>query len=141
MTVRIWNKAGLFSLDTSEGVVADLTAPVTGKVSLNKTHMSCAGHCSLAVEFSGFEDKESGINGCVYSIITQDQTSVMPVQSTTSQNEIEVNYLTLQHGESYQVIVACDNVVGLRSIDVFSPPIRIDNTPPEKVSTPMITGW
>ncbi|XP_028410885.1 uncharacterized protein LOC114533553 [Dendronephthya gigantea] len=95
--------------------------------------MSCVGHCSLAVEFSGFEDEESGIGGCVFSIITEDQTTIiMPVQPTTNQNKIEVNYLTLQHGERYKVIVACDNTVGQRSLDVSSPPIRIDNTPPGK---------
>ena len=37
------------------------------------------------------------------------------------------------HGQSYRIGVACYNNVGQRSSDVFSPPIQIDNTPPEEV--------
>ncbi len=133
ITVRVWNKAGLFNVATSEGVTVDLTAPVEGTVSLNKTYTPCVGRCSLSAEFSGFKDEESGLAGCEFSIKTVNDVIVMPIQPTASENQIEANYLPLQHGQSYKIAVACHNAVGERSLDVFSPPIRIDNTPPEKV--------
>jgi hypothetical protein len=133
MTFRVWNKAGLFNLATSEGITVDLTAPVGGKVSLNKTYMSCIGRCGLTAEFSGFKDEESGVGICEFSIKTVNEETVLHVQPTTNENQIEANDLIFQHGESYKIAVACYNTVGERSLDVFSPPIRIDNVPPEKV--------
>ena len=133
MTVRVWNKAGLFNLASSEGVTADLTAPMKGKVSLNKTYTSCVNHCNLIAEFSEFTDEESGVESCEFSIKTVKDVTVIPVQPATSGNQIEANQISLQHGESYKVAVACYNTVGERSDDAFSPPLKIDNTPPEKV--------
>ena len=133
MTVRVWNKAGLFSLGTTEGVTADLTAPVRGKVSINKTYTSCIGRCSLTAEFSGFEDDESGLETCEFSVKTIDEVTVVPVQPTRNEYEIEANNLTLQHDQSYKIAVACYNTLAERSLDAFSSPIRIDNTPPVKV--------
>ena len=133
MTVRVWNKAGLFSVATSEGVTVDLTAPVKGKVSINKTHTSCVGRCSLTAEFSGFEDDESGLGTCEFSVKTIDEEAVIPVQPTTNEYELEAKDLTLQHDQSYKIAVACYNTLAERSLDAFSPPIRIDNTPPVKV--------
>ena len=132
MTVRVWNKAGLFNLATSEGVTADLTAPVGGRVSLNRTHMSCVGGCGLMAEFSGFMDEETGVKRCEFSIKTINDVTVNPVEPTTSENQIEVNQISLDHGKSYKIAVACYNGVGERSELIFSPPLRIDNTPPEK---------
>jgi hypothetical protein len=133
MTVRVWNKAGLFNVATSEGVTADLTAPVGGKVSLNNTRMSCVGLCSLMAEFSGFTDDESGLENCEFSIKTVDDVTIIPVQHIASESLIETDQISLQHGHSYKIAVACYNTVGDRSQDVFSPVIKIDNTPPEKV--------
>jgi hypothetical protein len=134
MIVRVWNKAGLYNVATSEGVTADLTAPVGGKVSLNKTHTSCVGVCSLMAEFSGFTDDETGVESCEFSIKTVNDVTVIPFQPTTSnENLIQVNQISLQHGNTYKIVVACFNTLGERSQDVFSPPIQIDNTPPEKV--------
>ena len=133
MTVRVWNKAGLFSVATTKGVTVDLTAPVGGKLSLNKTFISCTGRCSILAEYRGFEDKESGVGTCEFSIKTIDGITVMPVQHTTNANQVEAKDLILQHGQSYKIAVACYNTVWERSLEVFSSPIRIDNTPPEKV--------
>lgn len=133
MTVRVWNKAGLINVATSEGVTVDLTAPVGGKVSLNKTYMPCVGHCSLIAEFSGWEDDESGVGSCEFSIRTMNDVTVTPVQPTANEGRIEADDLALQHDQSYKIAVACYNTVGERSSDVFSPPIQVDNTSPEKV--------
>ena len=133
MTVRVWNKAGLFNVATSEGVTVDLTAPIGGKVSLNKTYMACFVHCNLTVEFSGWEDEESGVESCEFSIRTIYEITVMPAQPTTNKGQIKADDLKLQHDQSYKIGVACYNTVGKRSADVFTPPIRVDNTPPEKV--------
>jgi uncharacterized DUF497 family protein len=110
-----------------------LTAPTQGKVSLNKTYTSCIDRCSLTAEFNGFKDEESGIESCEFSIKTVNEVTVTPAEPTTSENQAEAKYLTLQHGESCKVAVACYNTVGERSLDVLSPRIRIDNTPTEKV--------
>ena len=133
MTVRAWNKAGLFNVATSGGVTVDLTAPVGGKVSLNKTYTSCIGHCGLTAEFSEFEDEESGVGLCEFKVNTMNELTVMRDQLATNEYQIKANNLTLEHGQSYRIGVACYNDVGQRSLDVFSPPIRIDNTPPEEV--------
>ena len=133
MTVRVWNKAGLFNVATSEGFTVDLTAPAGGKVLLNKTYMTCAGRCSLNAEFSGFKDEESGVRSCEFSIKTINEVTLSAYLPTTHEYQIEANDLTLLHGQSYKIAVACYNTLGERSVDVFSPPIRIDNTPPEKV--------
>ena len=133
MAVRAWNKAGLFNVATSKGVTVDLTAPVGGKVSVNKTYMSCIGRCSLTAEFSGFEDEESGVGLCELKINTMNEVTVMHNQLRGRKYQIEAKNLTLEHGESYRIAVACYNTVGKRSSDVFSPTIHIDNTQPEKV--------
>ena len=133
MTVRVWNKAGLFNVATSKGVTVDMTAPVGGKLQLNKTFISCTGRCSILVKYRKFEDKESGVGTCEVSFKTIDGVIVMPVQPTTKADQLEANNLILQHGQSYKMAMACYNTVGERSLDAFSPPIRIDNTPPEKV--------
>ena len=133
MTVRVWNKAGLFNLATSEGLTVDLTAPSGGKVSLNKTHMSCVGGCSLTAEFTGFKDDESGVRNCTFSLKTVNEITVTPHQPTTSESRIEAKFLKLQHGESYKIAVACYNTAGERSLDVLSAIVRIDNSPREKV--------
>ena len=133
MTVRVWNNAGLFNFVTSEGVIVDLTAPLGGEVSLNNTYTSCIGRCKLTAEFSGFKDEESGIGSCEFSIKTVGDQTVMPVQPVTNGSQIEANDLILEHGESYKMAVACYNTIRERSLDVFSSPVNIDNTPPETV--------
>jgi prophage DNA circulation protein len=129
----MWNKAGLSRVSTSEGVTVDLTAPIRGQISVNKIYMPCIGGCSLAAELSGFEDEESGISSCEFTVETVNNMTVMAAQYTKSPTQTETKLLTLQHDESYKVAAACYNTLGERSMDALSKPIRIDNTPPEKV--------
>ena len=133
MTIRIWNKAGLFNLATTEGVTVDLTPPTNGEVVLKPPYMPCLETCSLRATVSGFIDEESGIKDCEFIIKTSNGTNVTPAQTTTSQDHILAANLTLTHEESYNIVVACINSLGVRSMEVDSPPVRIDNTPPEKV--------
>ena len=133
MSVRTWNNAGLFNLATSEGVTVDLTAPTGGEVSLKSTHMSCIGLCNLDAEYSGFKDEESGVGSCEFCIKTGSNEKVTPVQQVMTENQFEATNVILQHGESYKIAVACYNIIGERSVDVFSPTVKIDNTPPEMV--------
>ena len=133
MTVRVWNKAGLFNVATSEGVMVDFTGPVGGKMSLNKTYISCVDRCSLMAEFSSSEDEESGVGSCEFSIRTMNDEILTFVQPKSNEALIEANDLSLKHGESYTIAMVCYNTVGGRGADVFSPPILVDNTPPEKV--------
>ena len=133
MSVRVWNNAGLFNFLTSKGVIVDLTAPVGGEVSLKKTYTSCIGSCKLTAEFSGFKDEESGVESCEFGIKSVGNRTVTPAQPVTNGSQIEANNLILEHGESYKMAVACYNTIGERSVDVFSSPVKIDNTPPEMV--------
>ena len=133
MTIRTWNKAGLLNLATTEGVTLDLTPPTNGQVLLFPSYMPCLEICSLHATLSGFMDKESGIKHCEFSIKSIKGDIVTPAQDTTSQNHILDVKLTLVHGESYKVVVACVNFLGERSMDVESAPVKVDNTPPEKV--------
>ncbi len=133
MTIRVWNNAGLFDLATTEGVTLDLTPPISGQVLLNPPYMPCLETCSLRATVSGFIDEESGIERCAFSIRTSNGTTVTPAQDTTSENHILAANLTLVHGANYKIVVVCTNFLGERSTEVESAPVRIDNTPPEKV--------
>ena len=133
MTIRVWNKAGLFSLATTDGLMADLTPPTSGQVTLKPTYMPCMGTCTLLATFSGFIDEESGIKYCEFSVEVTNGTIISSVQTTTAKSRIQTSNLTLTHGTSYTIVVSCVNSLGERSMHVHSTPVTIDNTPPEKV--------
>ena len=133
MSIRVWNKAGLFSLATTKGVSVDLTPPTSGVVVFNKAYMPCVERCSLSASFNGFIDEESGIKRCEFSIKSTNGKTVTAPETTSDKNDIMAANLTLVHGESYKIVLACVNVLGARSTEVESAPVRIDNTPPEKV--------
>ena len=100
MTVQACNKAGLFNVATSGGVTVDLTAPVGGKISLNKTYTSCIGHCGLTAEFSELEDEESGVGLCEFEVNTMNEITVMRDQLAANEYQIKDNNLTLEHAWS-----------------------------------------
>ena len=133
MTIRVWNEAELFSLASTGGVTVDLTPPMTGEVLISQRFMPCSETCSLGATFGGFVDDESGINRCEFSIKTSGGLTVTSPRATTTENHIRANNLMLKHGESYKIAVVCINNLDERSLDVDSSPVRIDNTPPEKV--------
>ena len=133
MTIRAWNKARLFRLATTKGVSVDLTPPTSGVVEVNTFYMPCMEKCDLRATFSGFTDEESGIERCEFSIRTSNGKTVTAPQVTTNKNDLLATNLTLKHGESYKIVVACVNFLGTRSKEVESAPVRIDNTRPEKV--------
>jgi hypothetical protein len=133
MTIRTWNKAGLFNLATTEGVTVDLTPPTSGEVVLNLPYTPCQRTCSVDATLSGFMDEESGIKSCEFIIKTMNGTIVTPVQASTRENQILATNLTLTHGKRYKIVVACVNLFGERSMEVESAALTIDNTPPEKV--------
>lgn len=136
-SIRVWNKAGLYSLATSNGMIADLTPPDSGKISINASYMSCAGRCNMSAELKDFEDKESGIAHCDFTIMASTNSTVIAIQ-TLNQTRNEINVLKvysvpLQHGESYNFVAECYNKLEERGAMVFSSAILIDNSPPEKV--------
>ena len=133
MTIRVWNKAGLYSLATTNGVTVDLTPPTSGNVALHPLYMPCLTSCSLRATFSGFMDEESGMKLCEFSVKDTNGTVVTAAQTTTSESHALAANLTLQHGGSYKIVIACINNLGERSTEVDSLPVIIDNTPPEKV--------
>ena len=133
MTIRVWNKAGLFSLATTNGVTVDLTPPTSGKVVLYPLYMPCLKTCNLRATLSGFIDEESGMKHCEFSIKDKNGTVVTRTQPAASKSQIVAANLTLEHGRSYKIVTACINNLGERSKEVDSLPVRIDNTPPKKV--------
>ena len=133
MTIRTWNKAGLFNLATTEGVTVDLTPPTSGKVVLKLLYMPCWKTCSLGAKLSGFMDDESEIKQYEFSIKNIDGTTVTPAQASTRDSHVLATNLTLVHGERYKMVVVCLNGLGERGMEVESEPLTIDNTPPEKV--------
>lgn len=139
MTIRVWNKAGLFSLQTSQGVTFDMTPPKAGKVLIAKKYMSCFGNCSISGALREFEDKETKIKSCQYKIENENGSVIYPAKETINKNTIVAINLNLTHGKHYVVLVTCKNYLGIESIEVNSPSIIIDNTPPEKVRDQILT--
>ena len=133
MTIRAWNKAGLFSLATTEGIKADFTPPINGQVTVDNSYMPCVNRCTLTATYSGFNDDESGIKNCEYSVKTANGSILAPAKLITSGNRAMAHNLRLQHEEMYQLAVTCINMLGEKSDEVHSPPVTIDNTPPTKV--------
>lgn len=132
LTIRVWNKAGLFNLATTEGITADFTPPVSGQVVLDKFYMPCVAQCSLTATFSAFKDEESGVKNCKFSVKSANGSIVAPVKLTTSEKHAVANNLSLRHDEKYQLAVTCMNILGEQSAEVYSAPVTIDNTPPGK---------
>ncbi|XP_028398913.1 uncharacterized protein LOC114522435 [Dendronephthya gigantea] len=132
MTVRVWNRAGLFSLAHSKGVTVDLTPPTSGEISLKPLYMPCLETCRLGATFGGFIDNESGIKDCKFRIKTANGSSVTTAQATSTKNRLIASNLTLKHGENYKITVVCTNNLGEKSEEVDSQLVRIDNSPPEK---------
>ena len=133
ITVRVWNNAGLFNLASTQGVQADLTAPISGYVIVDNLYMPCTNRCTIHATVSGFKDDESGISYFEYTVQSSSGSVVVPVKRATSNNHIEVDGLQLQDGKNYQLVVSCVNIVGGKSKQVYSSPVVIDNSPPEKV--------
>ena len=133
MTIRAWNKASLFSLATTEGIKANFTPPINGKVMVDNSYMPCVNCCTLTATFSGFKDDESGIRNCEYSVKAANGSIVAPTKLITSGNRAMAHDLRLQHKEMYHLAVTCTNMLGEESVEVYLPPVKIDNTPPAKV--------
>ena len=134
MMVRVWNKAGLFNLAHTKGVTVDLTPPTSGIISITPNYMPCLETCNLSASFKGFHDDESGMEGCVSSIKAANGETFIPAQVTGSTNHMLASNLTLRHGEKYKIEFICTNNLGERGKEVDSNEVKIDNSPPEKVS-------
>ncbi|XP_028399031.1 uncharacterized protein LOC114522524 [Dendronephthya gigantea] len=132
MTVRVWNRAGLFSLAHTKGVTVDLTPPTSGVIFLTPYYMPCTETCNLSATFRGFVDDESGMRDCEYSVKTSEGTSVTPAQVTNSKNNLLTPNLRLNHGGKYKIAVICTNILGEKSNEVESHEVIVDNSPPEK---------
>lgn len=134
MTIRVWNKAGLFSLATTQGITADLSPPSSGHVVPDSLFLPCVNRCTLAGTFNGFKDDESGIKRCEFVVQNTNGSKMNPIKQTTGENRAVANDIQLEHNEMYQIVVNCINNLGETSIGAYSSPVIIDNTPPEKVS-------
>ena len=133
MTIRVWNKAGIFTLATTEGITTDLTPPISGLVLPDNLYMPCINRCTLAAMLRGFRDSESGIKNCVFNVKSSNGSAVGPGKYKTNTNRTVATNLSLEHQGTYQITVTCVNSVGESSKEIVSPTVKIDNTPPTKV--------
>ena len=141
MTIRAWNKAGLFNLATTQGITADLTPPSSGHVVPDNLFLLCVNRCTLAATFDGFKDEESGIKHCEFVVQNTNGPKMTPVIQTIGGNRAVASDVQLQHNEMYQIVVTCINNLGETSIEAYSSPVTIDNTPPEKVSSSFYSSF
>lgn len=132
--VRTKNNVGLSTELLSDGFVVDTTPPLMGDIDYvdsprKSDETETFTHSQIAVQWSGFWDKESGIRTCYVCAGSQpgkcnvkNETDVRNSTSYTFQG------LPLVQGDTYFVSVLCENKAGLRSDLMTSDGIVVDKS-------------
>lgn len=132
IAVKAVNNAGLESINFSDGILVDTTAP-NPPVAVDFGDYSLARD-SLKVQVIA-SDAESGIDRYVLSMGTlEDPDAVfsdVEILANGGIETIELNNLSLEDGEIYFFTVTAINNAELKSYKVTSDGIMVDATPPE----------
>ena len=130
------NAAGLISTVSSSPFTIDLTPPLKGSVSdgVNKDHDYINSSVSLATSWSGFLDKESGVEKCILTVNEENPSSnvsmaqLLKVQVNGNGTITHTN-LTLIPGFRYFSTIECSNPDGFK-VRSSSDGIIVDDSPP-----------
>ncbi|XP_053398947.1 uncharacterized protein LOC128556937 [Mercenaria mercenaria] len=140
VTVKAYNKAGLYSATSSWAFVVDVTPPVPGKV--YDGHRERDGSCvdvdyvesrsSLHAHWKGFHDPHSTVVEYFVNIGScKNCDDVLIKQPVGIKTDIEYTHLQLSEGLHYYVTVTACNTANLCS-SVTSDGFVVDSTPPLK---------
>ncbi|KAI0220739.1 hypothetical protein LSAT2_027792 [Lamellibrachia satsuma] len=136
VTLKVFNKAGLWVERTSDGFKVDDSAPVESK------QVQLDGRCgsfnnnsqvwkkSLGIEWN-MTDEESGVTEHYLSIMTEQSShnDIPTVKLYGDQTSYTFTGLSLVDGDTYRATVTACNLAGLCA-NSTSRPIVIDNSPP-----------
>lgn len=131
ISIRVTNGAGLFNVTATDEIRVDLTAPILGDIEPQFSVTSCVADCTLMANITGVRDEESGVKLCSYAIRNSSAFMTDFVDNGLN-STVETAGLHLVAGESYYIVVRCENNVGLTT-ERASLPVYVDETPPSKV--------
>ena len=138
VTVIVANRAGLTSVMSSKKLIFDSTSPTQGTVvdGLGQDIDFTDSMNSLSVQWEGFEDEETGIASCSWSLIEQSASdnssafgndTVVLTESVPSRGNLTRVNLNLVPGARYVSKITCSNGDGFNSTS-FSDGIVVDVT-------------
>ena len=131
ISIRVTNGAGLVNVTATDETRVDLTSPILGDIEPQFSVTSCVADCTLVANITGVRDEESGVKLCSYAIRNSSAFMTDFVDNGLN-STVETSGLHLVAGESYNIVVRCENNVGL-SAERASHPVYVDDTPPSKV--------
>ena len=140
VTVFVVNRAGLTSVMSSKKLIFDTTPPSQGTVTdgIGQDIDFTDSMNSLAIQWEGFEDNESGITGCSWSLIEQSASenssafgndTILLSQPVESIGNLTRGNLSLAPGARYVSKITCTNGDGF-SITSSSDGVVVDVTSP-----------
>ncbi|XP_077997650.1 uncharacterized protein LOC144450798 isoform X2 [Glandiceps talaboti] len=136
ITVRAYNKAGLYVEQTSNGFIVDNTEPViSSQPAVDATLGSLVDNTQvwrtlLKVKWR-FDDSQSHVIHQKISIFTHHQAEldIEPVKLSGDDNEYTFTDLALHDGDTYYVqVIGCNGAKLCTS--ATSPGVKVDSTPP-----------
>ena len=139
-TVVVQNGAGLISVKSSSKTIFDVTPPALGTVidGLYQDIDFTDSTNSFSLLWKGFEDKESGISSCSWSLIEQSAShnssasgndTLLLTESVEIRGDLTRSNLSLVPGARYGSKIACTNGDGFSSTS-SSNGVIVDTTPP-----------
>lgn len=129
INVRAYNRAGLMSHGSSNGILVDLTPPPIPSIAVTSV-----GLTQIRFTVTG-SDSESGIAGIQYALLTSPDIPAS-VQWTDAASGIEIMLSgSFDPAKKYYIAARACNKVGLWGNPGVAP-VAIDQTPP---STPVVT--
>jgi len=139
-TVVVQNGAGLISVKSSSKTIFDVTPPALGTVidGLYQDIDFTDSTNSFSLLWKGFEDKESGISSCSWSLIEQSAShnssafgndTLLLTESVEIRGDLTRGNLSLVPGARYVSKIACTNGDGFSSTS-SSNGVIVDTTPP-----------
>ncbi|XP_013386063.1 uncharacterized protein LOC106155675 [Lingula anatina] len=140
-TVEACNNVGLCSRATSDGVIADATAPIAGivKTGFEGSHAHyVAEKSSVSVRWFGFHDAESGIKRYSWCLGTEPYIcDIKNMTNVYSSSSVIGTGLQLPEATRLYATVLAENSAGL-TVNQSSQFVIIDVTPPKVVISPTI---
>ena len=143
VTVLTENRAGLTSVMSSKKLMFDTSPPTQGTVNdgVDQDIDFTDSMRTLGIRWERFEDEESGITSCLWSLIEQSASdnssafgndTVVFSQLVGSSGNLTRGNLSLVPGARYVSKISCTNGDGFSSTS-FSDGVIIDVTPPSSV--------
>lgn len=134
VTVRAYNKAGLYSVASSQGLMVDNSPPLAGVVQDGQDGADIdwfTGSGIIGAKWMGFTDPHSYVDRYLWAIGTNPRGSQVLQFTTAGKNTSALcSRCTFTSGSRYYITVEAVNGAGLKST-VSSDGFLVDKTPPK----------